>query len=72
MSICVVTKVVGSVDVLALSTVSPCDGMVFVESADLIGQLGPTEVGVLFSACVALYALSFVFKMALRQMGFGK
>lgn len=67
MALCVVQQPDQS---LVVSTTRPCEGYYMVETQDLQGTLSATEVGILFSAGASLYALTFVFKLARRLLGF--
>lgn len=55
---------------LQLSTTQPCEGFYLVETSDIETHLSGTEVSLIFGAAASLYALVFVFKLALKQMGF--
>lgn len=67
MTLCVVQQPDNS---LLVSSTQPCDGFYLVDARDLQGQFSATEVGILFSAAASLYALTFVFKLIRRQIGF--
>jgi hypothetical protein len=72
MSICVVSQTVGlnPEQFLVVSDAVPCNGTLLLDSTDLIGSLDASNVGLLIGACAALYALTFVFNLGRKQLGF--
>ncbi|WP_064608531.1 hypothetical protein [Photobacterium sp. J15] len=68
MSMCVVTD--PQTNNLVLSTEVPCNGYLLVAETDIQNQITGTEVGLLFGAACSAYALQFVIKLALMQLGF--
>ena len=75
MSLCLVVNPDNS---LSVSDILPCSGTVVVSDTDLSAFLNSVEpildidsVSSLFAAAVSLYALTFIIRIILRQMGFG-
>lgn len=62
--------VVDSNSNLKASTAVPCDGLYLLETSDIENQLSAVEVSLIFGAAASLYALVFVFKLALKQLGY--
>lgn len=67
MSICVVIDSVGN---LVSSNSIPCDGVLLLAETDIANQITPELVGIMFAACASIYALVFVIKLSLQQIGF--
>lgn len=71
--ICVQQNIEGLLEVIDLSPNEECQFIELVEQSQLdspLTLLTPDVVGALFIAAAGLYALSFVFKMALQQLGY--
>lgn len=55
---------------LVSSSAIPCDGYYLLSETDLQATLDMNDVFLLFGAAASLYAISFVFRLALKQLGY--
>ncbi len=70
MSICV--KVDSLTNNLVSSSAIPCDGYLLLAETDIQNQITAETVFALFGATATLFAIVFVVKLGLQQLGFFK